>query len=517
MANFNLDNQSPDRITAVVSPRSIGNLSLFLANQDEIENEPGNFISDKQDIRSAKRELTKLGFTIESESEATISISGDKSLFESLSSKKLRKQKSTFSPDIESEFYDSAEKDNLIAIPDSLSGLIEGIAITQPPEYFASPSPLPPLAPIDNNAYRYLHVPDEIALVLRATRTHRTGAPGKSIKVAMPDTGFYRHPFYNHHGYRTQKALLAAGAVNAASNNVGHGTGEAANIFAVAPDITLIPIKMGDPVDSIKKARTSGAKVISNSWGYDIDKGTATWSGLHPYLKALALEILLVVNAGIVVCFSAGNGHYAFPASMPAVIAVGGVHVNYPDLIFEASSYASSFVSKIFPARKVPDVCGLTGKRVNINGGKAPSIMLSVQPGCSLDSIDPSTGSANDGWGIFSGTSAACSQIAGICALMLEKDPSLTPAQIKVNLIKSARDVKAGQSAMGDSAMVGHDSATGAGLADAKWAYLISMGGVAAKFFSATGEEKIQMLTSNEAPKLEPEFVEDLIETLRSV
>lgn len=517
MATFNLDNQSPDRITAVVSPRSIGNISLFNANQDEIEYESKNFTSEKQYIRDAKRELAKLGFVIESESEATISISGDKSLFESLNNKKLKKQKATFASDIESEYFDSAEKDGLVSLPESLSGLIEGMAITQPPEFFADPSPLPPIAEINAPAYRYLQVPDEVALVLRATRTHRTGASGKGIKVAMPDTGFYRHPFYNQHGYRTKKALLAAGAVNEASDDVGHGTGEAANIFAVAPDITLIPIKMGDPIDSIKKARNSGAKVISNSWGYSVDVGSATWAGLSPYLKALALEVQLAINAGITVCFSAGNGHYGFPASMPGVIAVGGVHVNYPGLTLEASNYASSFTSKIFPGRKVPDVCGLTGKKVNINGGKAPSIMLPVQPGSALDAIDPTTGSANDGWGIFSGTSAACPQIAGICALMLEKDPSLTPAQIKTNLIKSARDVKVGQSAMGDSAMAGNDAATGAGLADAKWAYLISMGGVAAKFFSATREEKIHLLTSNEAPKLEPEFVEDLIETLRSV
>lgn len=367
-------------------------------------------------------------------------------------------------------------------------------------------------------AYRYLFAPDDLAVVLRATRTHRTGATGRGITVAMCDTGFWRHPFYDHHGYRTKTALLAAGAVNANEDGNGHGTGEAANIFAIAPDITLQPVKMGDAIDAIKLARNSGAKIISNSWGYHVDLGNISWATLDPYLKALAQEIQLAINQGISVCFAAGNGHYAFPASMPSVVAVGGVHVNYPDLTFEASNYASSFTSKIYPGRKVPDVCGLTGRKViNAGSGYAPSIMLPVPPNSSLDAVWPATGAAGDGWGIFSGTSAACPQVAGICALMLEKDATLTPAVIKENLKKSARDVTAGVSAQGEAAGVGPDNATGAGLADAKWAYLISMSGVASRFFEATREEKIAMLSSGEVPQLPPEFMADLITTLRSL
>ncbi|MBI2381359.1 MAG: S8 family serine peptidase [Gammaproteobacteria bacterium] len=448
--------------------------------------------------------------------EATFTISGDKKLFQDVLGKKLRKEKTKLGPDLETEFFTSAEDGAVLSAPGDLSRIIEGIALTRPPEFFAGPSPIPPLAPIHQNAYRYLFVPDEVAVLLRATRTHRTGGTGMGIKVAMCDTGFYRHPFYSEHGYRVLATQLAAGAVNSATDDVGHGTGEAANIFALAPDVQLIPIKMGDPIDAIKKARNSGAKVITNSWGYSVDVGAITWATLDPYLKALAQEIQLAINAGVTVCFAAGNGHYAFPASMPSVVAVGGVHVNYPGLDFEASSYASSFASKIFPGRAVPDVCGLTGKKVNINGGKAPSLMLPVQPSCQLDGIDPSTGANSEGWGLFSGTSAACPQVAGVCALMLEKNAGLTPAQVKTNLMKSARDVKAGQTAMGTPAGAGPDLATGAGLVDAKWAYLISMGSMAARFLEATREEKALLLQSGQVPDLPADFVDDLIETLRS-
>jgi len=502
-------------VTAVVSPRSLGGVSLFDATEQEITQQAGSFCSAPEDIRNSVRELQRLGFSVHSVSDATISISGEKLLFQDVFGKKLKKEKLAQAAGPETEFYATGDQAVLQA-PGDLADLIEGVALAKPPIFFA-PSALPPLAAIASGAYRYLFVPDEVAVLLRATRTHRTGATGRGIMVAMPDTGFYKHPFYNEHGFRTKTALLAAGASDANVDEVGHGTGEAANIFSTAPDITLQPIKMGDPIDSIKLARNSGAKVITNSWGYNIDQGAISWATLDPYLKALAQEVQLCIDSGIVVCFSAGNGHYGFPASMPSVVAVGGAHVNYPDLTFEASSYASSFVSKIYPGRKVPDVCGLVGKAVNVGGTKAPLIMLPVQPGCSLDQIAPTTGSTEDGWGIFSGTSAASPQVAGICALMLEKDATLTPAKVKENLIKSARDIKTGTTAMGDVAGVGNDLATGAGLADAKWAYLISMSGIAARFFEASREEKTLMISSGQVPQLPPEFMADLIDTLRSV
>ena len=161
-------------------------------------------------------------------------------------------------------------------------------------------------------------------------------------------------------------------------------------------------------------------------------------------------------------------------------------------------------------------MCGLTGKRVNISGGKAPSLLLPVQEGASLDSILPTTGSDTDGYGLFSGTSAASPQIAGIVALMLEKDPSMTPANVKAKLMSSARDIKKGTTGNGDTAVNGPDLATGAGLADAKWAYLNTMGEIASTFFAAPKEEQMAMVSAGTMPEISSDFVEDLIETLRS-
>jgi subtilisin family serine protease len=57
--------------------------------------------------------------------------------------------------------------------------------------------------------------------------------------------------------------------------------------------------------------------------------------------------------------------------------------------------------------------------------------------------------------------------VAGVVALLLEKNPGLTPDEVKQILQGTARDVISGTSNMGDAASVGWDGATGYGLADA--------------------------------------------------
>lgn len=522
-----MSNQTDYEVVAVVSPRSIGGTSLFATTEKVTKDNVAQFHSTPEDVRATVDELRKLGFAILNEGDTTISIGGSSKLFQEVFSAKLRKQKREGKNGQTLEFYEIADDKQvqILQAPGELANLIEGVAIARPPEYFESS--LPPLTPPDPAAYRYLMVPDDVATLLRANRVHRTGTTGRGVVVAMIDTGHYAHPFFNAHGYRVLTTLLGPGASDPSSDLYGHGTGESANIFAAAPDIQLRPIKdAGDPVGSFNVAVNSTPKpqIISNSWGYDIDYAGAT---LDPYLKALEAAVANAVANNIVVCFSAGNGHRSFPACHPDVIAVGGVHVNYPNLDFEASSYASSFKSNLYPGRHVPDVCGLTGKRVNIGGaGRAPSLMLPVQPGSTLDTITPATSNQNDGWGLFSGTSAACPQVAGVVALLLEKNAAIAPAKVKEILMKSARDVAVGTTGTGDNAGPGPDDATGSGLVDAKWAWIITMGDVAAYAFDALAAtqpktSEMNVMLSNGAgkskmPQFSSEIMLDLMDTLRS-
>jgi subtilisin family serine protease len=509
---------STEEVVAEVSPRSLGGTSLFAVEEPITPENVEEFRSDPRDIADASRELRRLGFNVLHEGQTTISVSGPPKLFQDVFSTRLRKEKRDVAEGLKIEFFSpSVEQPDqeLFQAPGDLSELLEGIAIARPPEIYQSP--LPPLAQPDPAAYRYLFLPDELALIVRATRTHRLGTTGRNVVVGMIDTGHYAHPFFNGHGYRVLPVLLGPGAADPANDMNGHGTGESANIFAAAPDCRLRPIKgLIDPTGDFNVAMTSSPqpRVLTNSWGYNVDHPGAT---LNPYLKTLEAAVANAVANGIVVCFSAGNGQHGFPGSMPGVISVGGVHVNYPNLDLEASSYASSFDSSLYPSRHVPDVCGITGKRVTIGGGgRAPSHMLPVQPGSALDGITPSTGASNDGWGLFSGTSAASPLVAGVVALLREKNPARTPAEIKSILITSAIDVTTGTTATGDTAAPGWDAATGAGLVDAKWAWIITMGDVAAQFFEAPPELQAEMLQNAQMPQVTREFAQDVIEILRS-
>ena len=516
-----------NRVIAVISPRSVGGLSIFDGGEATTPENYQQFQSEDSDVRSTVNELQRLGLTIENVSDMTISFSGTTKQFQSIFGVKTHKEKVEMIEGIPPvEFFNTSPEDaeKLLEPPQSLKPMTEGLVIAQPPEMFESP--LPPIASIDPAAYRYFFAPDDVAVMLRSARVHRLGVTGRGITVAMIDSGHYSHPFFNWHGYRKHSTLLGPGQSNAGDDMVGHGTGESANVFAAAPDITLRPIKgLIDPVGDFNVAidSTPTPHVITNSWGFNVDNQSwpqlkASNKPLYDYLRLLEAVVAKAISKGITVCFSCGNGtKRGFPSSMPQVISVGGVHVNYPDLTLEASSYASSFPSSLYPGRQCPDLCGLTGKAVTVGGNtRAPSIMLPVQPGADLDKITPTTGANDDGWGLFSGTSAACPQVAGVAALMLEKKPSLTPAQVKQKMMSTARDVKTGTSGTGETAGPGNDDATGAGLVDAKWSYISTLGDVAAAYISATPEIQQQMVQSGQMPHESEGFIADVIDTLRS-
>ena len=356
--------------------------------------------------------------------------------------------------------------------PSDLLGIVERAYIQPPAIYFQSP--LPPRV-----GYYHLTVPVDVAMLSGASAAHRQGITGKGDKVDMIDSGLYIHPFYSQRGYRVT-VTLAPDARQARRDDNGHGTAEAANVFAVAPDVSLVMVKQGrNATAALKKAIELDPDIITCSWGFDLvdesSAGRRHLPGVPNTLRALELEVARAVASGITVVFSAGNGHVSFPGMHPDVISAGGVFVD-KDMSLRASDYASAFEARPYLGRHVPDVCGLVGMQPH-----AIYIMLPLQPGCEIDTELASggdfpegdeTGTA-DGWSVISGTSAAAPQLAGVCALLLQKNPKLTPQQIKEALRASARDCDRGAANPASNegvalkASAGIDGATGHGLVDA--------------------------------------------------
>lgn len=466
--------EKQDKVYFEVVLRSESGQSIFSPEASVTADNMDQFAPAAGNATRTATLLQSLGFTVRNIGAFSISAEGPKKLWEKVFGTKVEEKSQPVSealPQLGEIHYLFHIAGVPFAVPKELERLLERAYPQRPPILFESP--LPPRV-----KYHHLRVPNDVATVLRSYFVHKQGVTGKGVLVAMPDTGFYKHSFYAWHGYNYNRTL-SPDAKFIEKDEVGHGTAEAANIFASAPDIDFVGVKMGfNPTLGFKTASDLFPQVMTNSWGYSL----CGLSKLPNYLKPLELAVLEAVHKrGITVCFSAGNGHMGFPAQMPSVIAVGGVYAHEnlagDDFKLEASDYASSFDSVIYPGRHVPDVCGLVGMQP-----RAIYIMLPVEPGDQIDAglagspypnKDETT--ANDGWAVISGTSASSPQIAGICALLKQVQPGLSPSLIKAILRASARDVKNGNSnkvcGKSQPAGDGHDGATGAGLVDAKVAY----------------------------------------------
>jgi subtilisin family serine protease len=463
------------------------------------------FIPDPLKMDQAIHELTKWGFKLTQRGQITASMRCSRETLETVFHTKLSpKQLDPKQAYAFHSFYFPAQ-DAQWKPAGSIGDLIDDVYVQWPHIYMAkkkasatrkkvsmlsgsagasgSPSATPP--PVD---YFHLEMPKDVPALLKVDAVHKAGTTGQGVRVVMVDSGFAHgsHPFFKAHGFKST-VDLAPHADNDKTDPNGHGTGESTNIFAVAPGATFIGVKVDndeDPrqgasmLEGFQAALQHQPHIISISMGYDLrnDSTGKQLAELPGSLAALEAEVQAAVASGIVVVFSAGNGHFSFPGMMPDVISAGGVFVDQTGNM-KASDYASAFESKIYSGRHVPDFCGLVGMLPH-----ATYIMFPIPGGCEIDHEtsqpqDGSTGDGtvvDDGWGVFSGTSAAAPQLAGVCALLLSKNPGLKPTDIKAILRRTARDVASGHANPASSddgvpmqASTGDDGATGAGLVDA--------------------------------------------------
>jgi len=350
-----------------------------------------------------------------------------------------------------------------IQVPDDLKDTIAFAYIPTPP-LFLGVSLIPPSVSV-----YHLRLMD-VLISLSGSRCHRRGWTGRNIRVAMPDTGFANHPYFVSQGYNIGRVSTPT-TEHPTVDTSGHGTGESANVLVMSPDCHFIGVKHNDySAEALETALEQNPHIITNSWGYDIDKQSkADFQASNPNLFNEMQDLENIINDaiddGVVVIFSAGNGHHAFPASMPDVLAIGGVTVKQDGGLI-ASSYASSFRSKFFPGRCVPNVCGIVGEYSSTKPMKG-HIMLPVPNESEHEGENMHKNQSKKGWGIFSGTSAAAPQAAGVVALLLSANPNLIPNQVKSILSDTATDVTEGTTLLGDVASSGYDDATGAGFIDA--------------------------------------------------
>ena len=465
----------PEQVFGYVSVRSQGGTSVLEA-EDLSDAEP--FHATAKDHREAKRILERVGLEVTAESRLGFAVVGKPGAYEELSGGKLVTRELLLHAEAGRRRYvthldivgDGQPADLGVGAIASRSKAVEAVNTELPriPQA-VFPSPLAPSVP-----KFHLRVPDEVALLLGATAAHREGHLGEGVSVAMVDSGQYAHPYFIAHGYDVKPAETLVPGTDAAKDPVGHGTGESANLFAVAPHASLQPYRAANDngrlvaaIAAFMAAKAARPKVLTNSWGGD---GPYPPGPLSQWDRAWALEIRDAVEQGIVVVFSAGNGSFTVEPQVPGVLAAGGAYVD-PQLEIYASNYASGYLGPWFN-RTVPTVCGLVGLLP-----RAQYLLLPVPPSCEIDVAeaqpvpdDPPDGTGqDDGWALFSGTSAAAPQLAGAAALLLGARNDLTPQQVIDALTLTAMDVQAGRChpRFNHPAGPGRDLATGYGLVNA--------------------------------------------------
>ena len=290
---------------------------------------------------------------------------------------------------------------------------------------------------------------DAHANVVEAWATAR----GQGITICVIDDGVD----IDHEEFASDGKIVAPQALSAPrgddprpGHGDNHGTACAGvacgdgNVGAsgVAPEARLMPVRLQsglgsqDEADAFVWAAENGADVISCSWGpvdgqwWNPDDPTHQQVVPLPDSTRLALEFALTQGRGgkgCVITWAAGNGNESVDndgyASHEQVIAVAAssdrnarsVYSDFGDAIW------CSFPSSNFPedeGGEEPLTPGIwTTDRTGHSG---------YNPG-SLTQGDASGNYTNS----FGGTSSACPGVAGVVALMLSANPSLTPAQVK--------------------------------------------------------------------------------------
>jgi subtilisin family serine protease len=469
----------PEHIQGYASFTSQGEKSIFAT--DSLPKQTKPYYAKKNDRRQAIKALEAMGFQIVAKSQIGAAIVGPAEAYEELTGgKAVAVEVLSYEGGAVQRYRTHIDivgkkqpKCSRLGNVKSTKAKLEGVMLERPQAYAnVFPTPIPPI--VDDF---YLRVPNDVALILSANEGHRNGHTGDGVKIAMVDSGQEVHPFFTAHHYDVEPAVTVIPGTNPAKDPVGHGVGESANIFALAPGATLQPVRASDnngnlvgAIGGFLHAKSQAPAILTNSWGGD---GPFPPLGLPSQADiAWAIEIFDAVQNGIFVVFSAGNGSFTIEPQVPGVLAAGGVFAT-ADLEMQASNYASGYPSPWFQNVTVPTVCGLVGQTP-----RAKYIMLPLPPGSSIDvsnsqpttqDPEPDGTASNDGWARFSGTSAAAPQIAGAAAMILAAKPGLSPDQITQALTATAIDITSGHCSQRFNfpAQVGHDSATGHGLIDA--------------------------------------------------
>jgi hypothetical protein len=315
------------------------------------------------------------------------------------------------------------------------------------------------------------------------------GYTGDGVVVGHIDTGCnYNHNDLNTHMWDGGSSYPYHGYDYIDNDNNpmdtnGHGThtagtvssdGTAGSNCGVAPDALMmilrgVPGSLAVLQNCVNFCLSHGADVLTMSAGWDSAGAGGSWNSLSSQNRNMLDNCM---TAGVVFVTSAGNGdgyggHYnvpydiGIPADVPApwygsaghsaCMAVGSTNQGNSYSSFSSRGPTQWFFSPWYEYQYPP---GLIKPDIAAPGGS---------PGIKSCAYYNNNGYVS-GW---TGTSMSCPHVSGCIALMLEKDPTLTPEEIDSIIEITALDLGS----------AGKDNYYGAGLLDCL-AAINAVGGV---------------------------------------
>ncbi len=436
-----------ERIGAVVSMRSGEGLSVFNPNGPIDAARSGVFTSTLEDARYVADALVQQGFQITNFHPIAISFSGTAAQFRDIFG--VRLQQSTRpggrGRSIEVHTPDADDAPRLLDLPKAFGSRADGVAIACPPRLIDDAGL--PVRGLNGDQGQDRCLPDELAMSIWGDGLASLDATGDGVVAALIGTGHYRHRFFAERRYRVLPTLLGPGQTRSLQDDHGHGTGEAACLFAAAPNLRLRPVKgLLDPVGDMLMTIDSLPRpdLIINSWGYDVDQ--ISWDelraddlNLHNYLRLLEMTMAHATAQSIVVVATAPRTWQSFPASHPDVIAIGAATSGRSP----AFGDQREVVSHLNPGRQVPDFWSRAGDAdgigypLNDRGFVQPT-----QPGSILSTMGTADVIASEeGWACCDLDQASFPLAASMIAVLLERHRKLPPQALKALMAKATESL----------------------------------------------------------------------------
>lgn len=318
-----------------------------------------------------------------------------------------------------------------------------------------------------------LRTPDNLAWNVTLVNAHQVwaeGYTGEGVIVAVLDTGvnynhlditdnMWEHPDYPNHGYNfvnNNHVTMDYQSHGTHCAGTVAGTGAAGTGTGIAPGATIMNLKVLGDTGSGTEAGVWAAIEFAVEYGAHVMSLSLGWQhAWGPDRSMWRTTMNNALSAGVIAAVAAGNeGSWGGQPPPSQVRTPGDVPPpwRHPDQTLQGGQSAvvsvgsttssdalSSFSSKgpvtwqnIAPYNDYPYNPGIGLIRPDITA-----------PGSDILSL---THNSNTGYTVKSGTSMATPAVAGLMALILSKNPTLTPEEVNQIIEESAIPMTSGKS-----------------------------------------------------------------------